>query len=198
MLFWGVQHLPLTMINNNGSEPVTKINQVDRLLISELQIQQRVSQLARKIAQDLNNRDLVMIPLLKGAFVFAADLLRRLNRNDIKTEVDFIRASSYGQNDVSTGEVRLTGELSVDVTDKFVLVVDDIIDTGKTLQVVHNELKFRGAEVVRTCVLLDKPSRRLTDFSPDYVGFQIPDIFVVGYGMDYAEKWRHLPCIMTY
>lgn len=139
-----------------------------------------------------------LIPLLKGAFVFAADLLRRLNRNDIKTEVDFIRASSYGQNDVSTGEVRLTGELSVDVTDKFVLVVDDIIDTGKTLQVVHNELKFRGAEVVRTCVLLDKPSRRLTDFSPDYVGFQIPDIFVVGYGMDYAEKWRHLPCIMTY
>ena len=138
-----------------------------------------------------------MLAVLKGSFVFASDLSRRLCKLGKQVELDFISASSYGANTESSGNVEIKLVSSPDFTDKYVLVVDDIIDTGSTLSAIHDIVKNSGAADVKSCVLLDKISRREVDFKPDYIGFEVPDVFLVGYGMDGAGKFRCLPYITS-
>jgi hypoxanthine phosphoribosyltransferase len=164
-------------------------------LISELEIRWRIAQIATLIADEYQGRPLVLIPVLKGAFIFSADLLRCLCERGATPVVDFIRAASYGEGDHSSGKVRLQLDVSVALANRDVLLVDDIADSGLTLSHLVAHLKRKGAASVKTCVLLDKPSRREVEFHPDFVGFEIPNCFVVGYGIDFAEDYRYLPYI---
>jgi len=163
-------------------------------LYSEAQIAARVEELARAVA-DGCGPDFLMVVVLKGAFVFAADLMRALSRLDCHPEVAFVTLSSYGDATVSSGTVRVVGELMAEVAGRRVLVVDDILDTRRTLKYARDLLIERGAAEVRLCVLLDKPVRGEVPLTPDYVGFTIGNHFVVGYGIDYAERYRDLPYI---
>jgi hypoxanthine phosphoribosyltransferase len=165
-------------------------------LFGERRIAQRVEELAAEIARSLP-RDLVLVVVLKGGFVFAADLMRALDRAGFRLRVDFLRLSSYGNARESSGVVRPVGPLPEDVAGHDVLVVDDIADTGRSLVAARSLLQERGAATVSTCVLLDKPSRREVVVEPDFVGFTIGDVFVVGYGIDFAEQHRHLPYVGT-
>jgi len=165
-------------------------------LFDERRIAQRVEALAAEIAKSLP-RELVLVVVLKGALVFAADLMRALDRAGLILRVDFLRLSSYGHAKQSSGVVRPVGPLPEDVAGRDVLVVDDIVDTGRSLVAARSVLLARGAATVSTCVLLDKPSRREVEVEPDFVGFTIGDVFVVGYGIDFAEQHRHLPYIGT-
>jgi hypoxanthine phosphoribosyltransferase len=163
--------------------------------ITELEIRHRISILARQIAADFQDEDFCVVSVLKGSFMLLADLLRRLSELGLKPTVDFIRAASYGPSTSSSGEVSILMNVTNELRGKAALVVDDIIDTGRTLSAIREHLINRGASSVSTCVLLDKPSRREVDFQPDYTGFRIPDKFVVGYGMDFDEEYRYLPYI---
>lgn len=166
-----------------------------KTLISEHEIQHRTSQLAHQIVNDFKDDEILIISVLKGAFMFTADLIRRISKLDAKIEIDFIRARSYGSGKDSSGVVKLDLDVSADLKNRCVLLVDDIVDSGNTLKQVCEYLNGKGAAKVSTCVLLDKPARRTTDFVPDYIGFEIPDYFVVGYGLDYNERGRCLPFI---
>ncbi len=163
-------------------------------LFDERQIAERVELLAAEIANSLP-RELVLVVVLKGAFVFGADLMRALDRAGLVLRIEFLRLSSYGHARESSGVVRPIGPLPENVAGRDVLLVDDIADTGRSLTAVRSLLLARGAATVSTCVLLDKPSRREVAVEPDFVGFTIGDVFVVGYGIDFAEQHRHLPYI---
>lgn len=165
--------------------------------ISELNIHLRTANLAARIAADFAGREMATIIVLKGAFVFASDLLRRLAIQGLTPAVDFLRAASYGESDQSSGKVSLQLDLSLDLRGKDVLLIDDICDTGLTLGYLVEHIYRKQPSSVRTCVLVDKPSRRETEFTPDYIGFEIPNMFVVGYGLDYAEEFRCLPYIAS-
>lgn len=160
-----------------------------KLLLSEKRIQQRVSVLARRISRDFGDREILMVGVLKGAFIFMADLARKMKP---PVKLDFVRLASYGDGTCSSGKIKFTKDLEVSLRGKDVLIVEDIIDTGVTLQHLHRCLKARRPRSLAVVTLLDKPSRRKTDFQADYVGFQIPDHFVVGYGLDCAEEYRNL------
>jgi len=164
---------------------------VERILITERQLAGRVKALARQIERDYRGREIVVVALLNGTVLFLADLVRHLN---LPLRLDFIGVSSYGSG-VTPGELVFTKELRLDVRGRDVLLVDDILDTGKTLSRVLPKIKILKPRRIRTCVLLDKPSRRVEKISPNYVGFTIPDAFVVGYGLDFAERYRNLPFI---
>jgi hypoxanthine phosphoribosyltransferase len=165
--------------------------EIESVLISREKIANRVRSLARKIEKDFAGRDLVIVALLNGTVVFLADLLRRLS---LPLRLDFIGVSSYGGGTEST-ELVFTKELRLDVSGRDVLLVDDILDTGKTLFRVSAKLRRLGPRQIKICVLLDKPSRRVEYIAADYVGFTIPNHFVVGYGLDYAERYRNLPFV---
>jgi len=165
-------------------------------LISEFDIKVRLQDLVLDIARDLKHHELTIIGILRGSFMFTADLVRLLYTNDMHPLIDFVYVTSYAGTE-STGEMKLLKEPSLDVTDKWVLVVDDILDTGRTMKYATDYLRERGAAQVRSCVLLDKPTRRLVDIQSDYVGFTIDDIFVVGYGLDFNGRFRDLPYIGT-
>ena len=154
----------------------------------------RVDGLAREIAERLPE-PFVVVGLLKGAFVFVADLVRALDRAGCRPTVEFLQVSSYGLGKESSGNVKLIGGMPGSVKGLNVLLVDDIQDTGRTLAYTRQMLLDQGATRVWACALLDKPSRRVVETDTDLVGFTIPDVFVVGYGIDYAEQWRHLPYI---
>jgi hypoxanthine phosphoribosyltransferase len=164
-------------------------------LIDEAAIDSRVDEMVRDISQACRSDDLVMVGILRGSFMFLADLVRDLYRNDLHPRIDFITLESYGSGTVSSGNVRLTKDLSVDVRNSDVLVVDDILDTGRTLSFARQHLTALGARSVRTCALLDKPARRVVPFAADFVGFTVDDHFVVGYGLDYDNRYRELPYI---
>ncbi len=164
---------------------------IDEVLISSRRIARRVRELSVEIARDYARHDLVVVSLLNGTVLFLADLIRHLS---IPLRLDFIGVSSYGAGTVS-GHLTFTKELRLDVCGREVLLVDDILDTGRTMQRVLAELQKLKPRRIRTCVLLDKPSRRVEQVRADYVGFSIPDLFVVGYGMDYAERYRNLPFV---
>lgn len=166
-------------------------------LISELEIHLQVSKLANLINSTTDSKEIFILAVLKGSFVFASDLSRRLCKLGKQVELDFISASSYGLNTVSQGNVDIKLINSTDLKDKNVLIVDDIIDTGTTLAAIYSFIKKSGAAEVKACVLLDKISRRVVEFKPDYVGFEVPDAFFVGYGMDVAGKFRCLPYITS-
>lgn len=162
------------------------------VLYSTDEIAERVQALAREIAAALPS-DVLMVIVLKGAFVFAADLIRALNQVGVHPRVTFVSLSSYGLATESSGQVTMRGEMPEHVSGRRLLLVDDILDTGRTLAHAKKLLLDRGAREVRVCVLLDKPARREVPFEPDFVGFSVGDRFVVGYGIDYAEEFRDLP-----
>jgi hypoxanthine phosphoribosyltransferase len=161
-----------------------------RVLVGREELAKRVAELGRAITRDYAGVNPVLVGVLQGALPFVADLMREL---PIDLTVDFVRAASYGAGTDSSGTVRLLADLTVDITDRHVLLVDDIVDTGLTLAVLKRTLEARRPRSVRTCVLLDKRSRRQAEVTVDYVGFPIPDVFVVGYGLDYDGLYRNLP-----
>jgi hypoxanthine phosphoribosyltransferase len=161
-------------------------------LLRSDQIRRRVRELAEEIGKEYAGSKPLVIAALKGAFVFLADLIREL---DIAVEIDFVRLASYGGGVKSSQDVRLVSDLTTPVPGRDVLIVEDIIDTGLSMEFLVSLLRERGAKSVSICALLDKPHRRLADVDVDYVGFTIPDVFVVGYGIDYAEQHRQWPDI---
>ena len=161
------------------------------MLISEARIAKRVKALGRAIQRDFKGRDMVVVSLLNGTVMFLADLIRHL---PMPLRLDFIGVSSYGDG-TAAGELVFTKELKIDVAGRDVLLVDDILDTGKTMARVLAKLRELKPRRIRTCVLLDKPERRTEKVQADFVGFKIPNEFVVGYGLDYAERYRNLPFV---
>ena len=171
------------------------INDIEKVLISEEEIDKIVSKLAEQISADYQGSDkrLVLLCILKGSIVFMGDLMKKLT---VPVEIDCMRVSSYGAATTSSGNVNIMLDLvRPDLAECDILVVEDIIDSGRTLSYLVGYLTHKGAKSVKTCTLLDKPSRRTVEFTPDYTGVMIPDEFVVGYGLDYAEKYRALPYI---
>jgi hypoxanthine phosphoribosyltransferase len=160
-----------------------------RILISRARIRRRIQEIARQIRKDFAGQPLHLVGVLKGAVFFLADLAREIPG---EVSFDFIAVSSYGKNTHSSGQVRLTRDLDSSIEGKNVIVVEDILDTGMTLQYLLRVFQQRKPKDLRVAVLLDKPSRRITSVRADYVGFSIPNAFVVGYGLDYAERYRNL------
>lgn len=154
-------------------------------------IAKRVKELADQIAKDLNKQEVLVVGILTGASLFLTDLVREMPE-DMDVRIDFMSVSSYMQDTTTSGVVRILHDIKTSIEGKNVLVVEDIIDSGLTLNYLLKLLQSRKPTILKTCVLLDKPSRRKTEVKVDYVGFEIPDEFVVGYGLDYAGKWRHL------
>ncbi len=165
--------------------------EVERILITDGQIARRIRAMARDIARDYAGREMVIVSLLNGTVMFLADLIRNLS---LPLRLDFIGVSSYGAG-TESGELVFTKELRLSVRGRDVLLVDDILDTGKTLCRVLAKLRVLKPRRIRTCVLLNKAARRVEAVEADYVGFEIPDYFVVGYGLDFAERYRNLPFV---
>ncbi|MBU5425509.1 hypoxanthine phosphoribosyltransferase [Tissierella pigra] len=165
---------------------------IKTVLVSEEDIEKRVKELGKQITEDYKDKDLILVGILKGAVIFMSDLARNVN---MQIGLDFMAVSSYGRSSTSTGEVRIIKDLDFSVENKDILIIEDIIDTGYTLAYLTDNLKKRGARSVKVCTLLDKPERRKVDVPVDYLGFAIPDEFVVGYGLDYAEIGRNLPYV---
>ncbi len=161
-------------------------------LVSEEQLRARVRELGQQISRDYCGQEVVLVSVLKGSVVFMADLMREI---DLHTEIDFMVVSSYGSGTVSTGAVKMLKDIYVNIEGKNVIIVEDILDTGKTLHYIRNLLLARRPSSIRICTLLDKPERRAADIDADYSGFVVPDEFVVGYGLDYDERYRNLPFI---
>jgi hypoxanthine phosphoribosyltransferase len=159
-------------------------------LITREQINERVAEMARQITDDLQGQDVIALCVLKGAMFFCADLVREMKMD---VALDFIQISSYGNNKYSSGVVTILKEPQLDMRGKAVLIVEDIIDSGLSIREVHNYIESRGAAMVKTAAFLDKPKARKSPFSPDYVGFSIDPQFVIGYGLDFAEKYRNVP-----
>lgn len=165
---------------------------IERILLTEEQIQEKVKYLANQIKSAYEGKNPLILCILKGSLVFTADLVRAL---DMPCEIDFMQVSSYGHGAETTGKLIIKKDLSADITDRDVIVVEDILDTGVTLSCLIPELERRGASSVALCVLLNKPERRKIEVKADYVGYDIENEFVVGYGLDYAEKYRNLPYV---
>jgi hypoxanthine phosphoribosyltransferase len=165
-----------------------------RILFSAAEIAERVEALAAEIASRVPE-DFVIVGLLKGAWVFVADLARALDRAGVRPQIEFMRLSSYSSATESSGAVQLLGDISADLAGRPVLLVDDIVDTGRSIAYAAAQLREREIAALWTCALLDKPQRREVEVAIDFVGFTIGDVFVVGYGTDHAEKYRYLPYI---
>jgi hypoxanthine phosphoribosyltransferase len=165
---------------------------IREILLDEAEIARRVKELAAQISEDYQGKDLVLVCILKGAVIFTADLARHIT---VPVTIDFMATSSYGEGTQSTGVVRFLKDLDEPIEGRHVLIVEDIVDTGLTLKYLHDNLISRHPASLKICTLLDKPDRRVADIKTDYNGFIIPDEFVVGYGLDYAEGYRHLPYI---
>ena len=165
---------------------------VAEILITEEELQARVAELGKAISDDYRGKDLLLVCILRGAVVFLSDLMRHIT---IPHEIDFMAVSSYGAATETSGIVRILKDLETSIEGRDVLIVEDIVDTGLTLDYIISNLKTRRPASLRTCVLLNKSERRLVDVPLDYVGFDIPNKFVVGYGLDYGEKYRNLPFI---
>ena len=166
---------------------------IDHVLVTEVQMKAKVAELGAQISRDYAGKDLLLVSILKGAVVFMADLMREVK---IPCAIDVMVVSSYGgANTSSTGLVKIIKDLDADLTGRDVLIVEDILDTGITLSKLVPVLKMRNPESVKICTILSKPSRRKADIEPDYCGFEVPDEFVVGYGLDYDEKYRNLPYV---
>lgn len=165
---------------------------IREILIAEDVLQSKVAELGAKITEDYKDKDLLLVCVLKGAVIFVSDLMRKI---DLPLDIDFMAISSYGTNTQSSGVVRILKDLNTSIENRNVLIVEDIIDSGLTLSYLVENLKSRGPASVEICTILDKPDRRAINLDIKYTGFQVPDEFVVGYGLDYAEKYRNLPYI---
>ena len=171
--------------------PASWRSDIQSVLITDKQLAVRVNQIAKQIERDFRGRDMAIVSLLNGTVMFLGDLIRQLS---LPLRLDFMGVSSYGAG-TESGELVFTKELRLDVRGRDVLLVDDILDTGRTLSRVIPKLRALKPRVIKTAVLLDKPSRRIEKVQADYVGFEIPDVFVVGYGLDFAERYRNLPFV---
>lgn len=171
------------------------MNKKKVVLFDENQIRETVKRVGKEITKAYEGEDVVAISLLKGSFVFAADLVREIK---IPTIIDFMTTSSYGDKEETSGRVDVIHDLRSDVTDKNVLIIDDICDSGYTLQAIVNFIKQKNPKSVKTVVFLDKPSRRIVDIYPDFIGQEIDDLFVVGYGLNYGNYYRNCPYIFAY
>ncbi|MCR8846626.1 hypoxanthine phosphoribosyltransferase [Paenibacillus sp. SC116] len=167
-------------------------NDIEKVVISEEEIQARVKELGEQLTRDYAGKKPLVICILKGAFIFMADLVKRI---EVPMEMDFMAVSSYGASTESSGVVRILKDLDVSVEGRDVLIVEDIIDTGLTLSYLINILEGRSAASIKVVTLFDKPARRSANMEADYKGFVLPDEFIVGYGLDYAEEYRNLPYI---
>ena len=165
---------------------------IEKILFTEEQIAAKTKELASKITEDFRDKDFVVVTILKGGFIFSSDLVRCI---DLDVNINFMVASSYADKTESSGNVKIVKDIDLDVTNRSVLIVEDIVDSGRTLSKLKKLFLERGANEVKICTILDKPSRRVAEIDIDYLGFEIPDEFVVGYGLDYAEKYRNLPYI---
>lgn len=163
-----------------------------KTLIDEEKLNKRIDEIAKQIGEEYKNKEIILICILKGSIFFTVDLARRI-KEDVRLE--FIRVSSYGEGTESTGEIKMKLDLKDSIQGKDVIVIEDIIDTGRTLSYLLEYLKMKKPKSLKLCALLDKPDRRKIDVKVDYTGFQIPDKFVVGYGLDWDEKYRNLPYI---
>lgn len=161
-------------------------------MFTEEQIREKVIELGKQIENDYKGEEVLVVGILKGANVFTCDLIRQI---DLDVKIDFMSVSSYGSGTESSGTVRILKDLDTDIKGRNVLIVEDIIDSGRTLSNLVKELQIREPKSLKLCTLLDKPSRRVVDVDVKYVGFEIEDKFIVGYGIDYAEKYRNLPYI---
>lgn len=165
-------------------------NDVEKVLLSQEEIKEICEKLGKQITKDYEGKELLVVGILKGCVVFFSDLIRNI---DLDFAIDFMVVSSYGNTTESSGMVQILKDLSVDIKGKNLLVVEDIVDSGVTLSNVKKVFLERGAANVKICTFLDKPARRKADITVDYIGCSIPDEFVIGYGLDYAEKYRNLP-----
>ena len=161
-----------------------------RVLVTKEQLEEKTAELARAIERDYKGKELVLVGVLKGGFIFLADLVRKISMD---VTIDFISVSSYGDSTQSSGVVRITKDIDSDITGKHILLVEDLIDTGLTLNYLKELFNTKGCASVKLAAILDKPDRRKVDLTVDYAGIQIPDEFVVGYGLDWAGKYRNLP-----
>lgn len=169
---------------------------IEKILVSNAEITKRAEEIAAQINADYKGKPILVVGILRGASIFLADIFKRLEGD---VELDFMSLSSYGNGTNSSGEVKMIKDLSEPVDGKNVLIIEDIIDTGITLSYLIKVLEARNPESIKLCALLDKPSRRKVELKGDYIGFEIPDEYVVGYGLDYAEKYRNLPdvCVLS-
>ncbi|MCI4463122.1 MAG: hypoxanthine phosphoribosyltransferase [Caldisericum sp.] len=165
---------------------------IEEILVSESEIKKRVKELGEEISKDYKGKFPLFVCILRGAFVFLADLVRNV---DIPISVDFMAISSYGGKTESSGQVKILKDLDTPIEDRHVLIIEDIVDTGLTMDAVTRLLKTRKPKSIKICTLLDKVERRIINVKVDYYGFRIPNSFVVGYGLDYEEKYRNLPYI---
>lgn len=165
-----------------------------KILFDEKIIAERIEQLADNIASKITG-DFIIVGLLKGSFIFLADLVRALDKVGLTPQIEFMRLSSYGNNKIGSEKIEISCDSADNISGRQILLLDDIVDTGQSLSYIKNLLQKRGAERILTCVLLNKPSRRIINCVVDFIGFDVENVFVVGYGIDYAEKYRHLPYI---
>lgn len=168
---------------------------ISEVLVSEEEIQRKVKELGQAISRDYEGKDLLCVAILKGSVLFASDLIREIN---LPLEIDFMAVSSYGSSTESSGIVRILKDLDESAEGKNVLIIEDIVDSGLTLQYLLKNFENRGAKSVKVCTFLDKQERRTVNIVPDYVGYVIPDKFAVGYGLDYAGKYRNLKYVGVY
>lgn len=168
------------------------VNDIAEVLISEEEIQKKVDELGATLTEEYKDKFPLAIGVLKGALPFMSDLMKKV---DAFVELDYMDVSSYGNATVSSGEVKIVKDLNTSVEGRDILIIEDIIDSGKTLSYLVELFKYRKANSIKIVTLLDKPSGRKVDLKADYIGYEVPDAFVVGYGLDYAEKYRNLPYI---
>ena len=165
---------------------------IKAVLVDQEQLKSKVAELGAKISKDYAGKNLLMVSVLKGSVIFMSDLMRAI---DIPCRIDFMSVSSYGAGTKTSGVVKITKDLDIPLKDYDLLVVEDILDSGMTLSYLLEMLQNRGPASIRLCTLFDKPSRRKVDIHADYTGFEVPDEFIVGYGLDYDEKYRNLPYV---
>lgn len=175
-----------------GAELHASESDFESILLSSEQIQARVAEMGAQISRDYEGREPVFVSVLVGAFMFTADLMRHIN---LPCSVEFMAISSYGKDSRSSGVVRVMKDLDESIESKHVIIIEDIIDTGLTLNYLLDNIRNRNVASVKVAALLDKPSRRLTDVHVDYIGFEVPDEFVIGYGLDFAQRYRNFPYV---
>mgnify|MGYP003780550541 CR=1 FL=1 len=173
---------------------MTMMKDIEEVLVSREQISEMVKRLGRRISEDYAGKELVLAGVLKGGFIFLADLMREIS---IPVDMDFIAVSSYGESTRSSGVVRIIKDIDLDVVGKHVLIVEDLVDTGLTLRHLKDLFNTRGPKSVKICTAFDKPSRRKVEIEVEYNGIEVPDKFIVGYGLDYAGRYRNLPDVCT-
>ena len=168
-------------------------NTVGEVMITEEQIRMRAAEIGKQISEEFKNEDLLLVGILKGAVLWMADVIKNIENENMS--IDFMVVSSYGASTKSSGVVKIVKDLDVDIEDKAVIIVEDIVDSGITLNYLKSYLAGRNAKIVKICTLLDKPEGRRVELAADYIGFTVPDRFIVGYGLDFDHKYRQLPYI---